>query len=146
MQSKDVKKEMSPVVKSFLESIKKNVEALSERHRQERYHVMQVERKNDQEAADAVNKYYQVLSLRDIREEWSQRRKPLRSKVSSLCNRKSRNPTQWPFTEANNQALTNAKLPWKPSTLPLRRKYLFDPLSYPVTIGANVRIVDETRL
>lgn len=146
MQSKDVKKEMSPVVKSFLESFKKNVEALSERHRQERYHVMQVEREHDQEAADAVKKYYQVLSLRDIREEWSHRHKPFKSKVSSLSSKNSRNPTQWPFTEASNNALTNSKLPWKPSTLPLGRKYLFDPLSYPLALEANVRIVDETRL
>lgn len=137
---------MSPVVKCFVESFKKNVDALSERHRQERYRVMQVEREHYQEAADAVNKYYKVLSFCDIREEWSQRRKPLKSKVSSLSSKRSCNPTQWPFTEATNNALTNAKLPWKPSTLPLRRKYLFDPLSYPVTLEANVRIVDETRL
>ena len=145
-QSKDLKKEMSPLVKSFLVSIKEKVEALSKRHRQERCHVMQVERERDQEAADAVNKYYQVLSLRDIRQEWSHRRKPLKSKALSLSNRKSRNPTQWPFTEATNQASINAKLPRRPSSLPLRRKYILDPLSTPVTLEPNVRVVDETRL
>jgi len=137
---------MSLLVKSFLFSIKKNVEALSERHRQERCHLMQVERERDQEAADAVSKYYQVLSLRDIRQEWSHRRKPLKSKVSSLSSRKSCNPTQWPFTEATNQALTNATLPWKPSSHPLGRKYAFDSLSTPVTLEPNVRVVEETRL
>lgn len=146
-QSKDLKKEMSPLVKNFLVSTKKNLEALSERHRQERVHVMQVERERDIEAGNAVNKYYQVLSLRDIRQEWSHRRKPLKSKTSSLNSRKSCNPTQWPFTEATNQALTNTTLPWKPTSHPLGRKYAFDPLStHHVTLEPNVRVVDETRL
>ena len=145
-RSKDLKKEMSPLVKSFLVSTKKNLEALSERHRQDRFHVMQVERERDKEAGDAVNKYYQVLNLRDIRQEWSHRRKPLKSKVSSLNSRKYCNPTQWPFTEATNQALTNTTLPWKPRSHPLARKYAFDPLSTPVTLEPNVRVVDETRL
>ena len=145
-QSKDLKKEMSPLVKSFLESVKKILEALSERHCQERCLVMQKERERDQEAADAVNKYYQVLSLRHIRQEWSHRNKHLKSKVSSLSSTKSWNPTQWPFTEATNQALSNTKLDRKPSSFPLRRKYLFDPLSIPATLEPNVRVVDEARL
>ena len=145
-QSKDLKKEMLPLVKSFLVSIKKNVEALSKRHRQERCHLIQVERERDQEAADAVNKYYQVLSLRDIRQEWSRRRKPLKSKVSSLSSRKSCNPTQWPFTETTNRGLTNVTLPWKASSHPFGRKYAFDPLSTPVTLEPNVRVVEETKL
>ena len=41
-RSKDVKNEMSPLVDSFLVSIKEKVEALSKRHCQERCHVMQV--------------------------------------------------------------------------------------------------------
>ena len=138
---------MSPLVKSFLVSTKKKLEALSERHRQERVNVMQVERERDKEAGDAVNKYYQVLSLRDIRQEWSHRRRPLKSKTSSLNSRKSYNPTQWPFTEATNQALTNTTLPWKPTSHPLGRKYAFDSLStHHVTLEPNVRVVDETRL
>ena len=145
-RSKDLKKEMSLLVKSFLFSFKKNVEALSERHRQERRHLMQVERERDQEAADAVSKYYRVLSLRDIRQEWSHRRKPLKSKMSSMSCRKSCNPTQWPFTEATNQALTNTTLPWKPNCHPLGKKYAVDHLSTPFTLEPNIRVVEETRL
>ena len=146
-QSKDLKNEMSPLVDSFLIDIKKKVEALSKRHRQDRCHVMRLEREREQQAGNAVNKYYQVLSLRDIRQEWSHRRKPLKSKTSSLNSRKSCNPTQWPFTEATNQALTNTTLPWKPTSHPLGRKYAFDPLStHHVTLEPNVRVVDETRL
>ena len=137
---------MSPLVKDFLVTIKKNVEALSERHRRERFHVMQVERERDQEAVDAVSKYYKILSLPDIRQEWSDRRKPLKSKVSSLRCRKSCNPTQWPFTESTSQALTNATLPWKASSYPLRRPYAFDPLSTPLTLEPNILVVEETRL
>ena len=137
---------MSPLVKNFFFSIKKNVEALSGRHRQERCHLMQVERERDQEAADAVSKYYQVLRLRDIRQEWSRRRKPRKSNVSSWSGRKSYNPTQWPFTGSANQTSTNAILPWKPSSHPLGKKYVFDPLSTPVTLEPNLRVVEETRL
>lgn len=145
-QSKDLKKEMSSLVKSFHVNTKKDLEALSERHRQERFHVMQVERERDKEAGDAVNKYYQVLSLRDIRQEWSHRRNPPKSKASSLNIKKSCNPTQWPFTEATNQALTNTTLPWKPRSHPLGRKYAFYPPSTPFTLEPNIRVVDETRL
>lgn len=133
-------------MKSFFFRIKKNVEALSRRHRQERCHLMQVERERDQEAADAVSKYYQVLRLRDIRQEWSHRRKPRKSVVSSLSSRRSYNPTQWPFTESTNQTSANATLPWKPSSHPLGKKYVFDPLPPPVTLEPNVRVVEETRL
>ncbi|XP_078352309.1 uncharacterized protein LOC144637005 [Oculina patagonica] len=90
-QSKDLKNEMSPLVDSFLASIKKKVEVLSKRHRKERTHVMRAQRERDQQATIAVNKFYQAISLRDIQQEWSTY---VKNVASSFSRRNSLDPTQ----------------------------------------------------
>lgn len=145
-QSKDLKNEMSPLVDSFLVSIKKKVEALSKRHHQDRCHVMRVERDRDQQAAYAVNKYYQVLSLRDIRQQWSHRAVAVKNVASSLSSKKSYNPTLWPFTEATNPLSPNVTPTWKHGSVSSRRKQGFDLPAAPVTLEPNVRVIDETSL
>ncbi|KAJ7374219.1 hypothetical protein OS493_007293 [Desmophyllum pertusum] len=91
-QSRDLKKEMFPILECFLTRTKEKMKVISKRHRQERCHVMRVEKEHDQQAATAVNKYYQVLSLRDITQEWSPRPTALsvKSMEVSLTNKKIR--------------------------------------------------------
>ena len=110
---------------------------------------MRVEKEHDQQAATAVNKYYQVLSLRDITQEWSPRPTALsvKSMEVSLTNKKnSYNPTLWPFNAVttNNSLSPNVTPNRKPTSLPLRRKQGFD-LPVPFTLEPNVRVIDETR-
>ena len=137
---------MSPLVDSFLINIKKKVEALSKRHRQDRCHVMRLERERDQQAVYAVNKYYQVLSLRDIRQQWSHRPLSVQNVASSLNSKNSYNPTLWPFTEVTNHLSPNVTPSWKHGPLPSRRKQGFDLPAAPVTLEPNVRVIDETSL
>ena len=145
-QSKDLKNEMSPLVDSFLVSIKKKVEALSKRHRQDRCHVMRLEKERDQQAGYAVNKYYQVLSMRDIRQQWSHRPLSVINVASSLNGKNSYNPTLWPFTEAAKPLSPNVTQSWKHGSLPSGRKQGFDLPAAPVTLEPNVRVIDETSL
>lgn len=137
---------MSPLVDSFLVDIKKKVEALSKRHRQDRCHVMRLEREREQQAGYAVNKYYQVLSLRDIRQQWSHRPLSVKSVASSLNGKHSYNPTLWPFTTATKPLSPNVTPSWKQGALPLKRKQGFDLPAAPVTLEPNVRVIDETSL
>ena len=165
---------MSPLVDSFFANIKKKVEELSKRHRQERCHLMQVERERNQQASDAVKEYYEVLNLRDIRQEWCPRDSavPVKSVAPSLSRRnsyttegkwslspmsvkgmasplscrKSYNLTMWPFTESPNHLSPNVAPTMRPATLPLRRKHGFDIPAAPVALEPNVRVVDETSL
>ncbi|KAJ7374213.1 hypothetical protein OS493_007287 [Desmophyllum pertusum] len=148
-QSRDLKKEMFPILECFLTRTKEKMKVISKRHRQERCHVMRVEKEHDQQAATAVNKYYQVLSLRDITQEWSPRPTALsvKSMEVSLTNKKnSYNPTLWPFNAVttNNSLSPNVTPNRKPTSLPLRRKQGFD-LPVPFTLEPNVRVIDETR-
>ena len=145
-QSKDLKNEMSPLVDSFLIDIKKKVEALSKRHRKDRCHVMRLERERQQQAGYAVIKYYQVLSLRDIRQQWSHRPLSVKSVASSLNGKNSNNPTLWPFTAAPKPLSPNVTPSWKPRSLPLKRKQGYDLPVAPVTLEPNVRVIDETSL
>lgn len=145
-QSKDLKNEMSPLVDSFLVNIKTKVEALSKRHRQDRCHVMRLERERDQQAGYAVNKYYQMLSLRDIRQQWSQRPLSVKSVASSLNGKHSYNPTLWPFTEATNRLSPNVTPSWKHGFLPSGKRQGFDLPAAPVTLEPNIRVIDETSL
>lgn len=137
---------MSPLVDSFLIDIKKKVEALSKRHRQDRCHVMRMEREREQQAGYAVNKYYQVLSLRDIRQQWSHRPLSVKSVASSLNGKTSYNPTLWPFTSAAKPLSPNVTPSWKQGALPSKRKHGFDLPAAPVTLEPNVRVIDETSL
>lgn len=145
-QSKDLKNKMSPLIDSFLVSIKKKVEALSKRHRQDRCDVMRMERERDQQAGYAVNKYYQVLSLRDIRQQWSHRHLSVKSVASSLNGKNYYNPTLWPFTVPAKTLSPNVTPSWKHGSLPSRRKQGFDLPVAPVTLEPNVRVIDETTL
>ena len=172
-QSKDLKNEMSPLVDSFFASINKKVEVLSKRHRKERYHVMRTQRERDQQATSAINKYYEVLSSRDIRQEWSLRPTSVKdmavsfsrrnsynptqesyypslssfkSVASSLRGKKSYNPTLWPFTESTNHLSPNVTPTRRPASLPLRRKHGYDLPVSTAPLEPNVRVIDETSL
>ena len=140
MQSKDLKNEMSQVLYSFVARLKKKLEVISKRHREERYQVKRAEKDRDQLAETAVNKYYEVLSLRDIRQEWSPRPVTVKSVTSSLSSRHSYNPTLWPFSGAKNYLSPSVISSRK---LPLGRKAGFN---LPVTLEPEVRIIDETNL
>ena len=145
-QSKDLKNEMSPLVDSFHVNIKKKVEALSKRHRQDRCHVMQLEKERNQQAGNAVNKYYEMLTLRDIRQQWSHRPLSVKSVASSLNGKHSYNPTLWPFTETTNHLSPNVTPSWRHGSLPSRKRKRFDPPAAPVTLEPKIRVIDETSL
>ena len=163
---------MSPIVDRFIANIKKKVEVLSKRHRQERRHLMRVERERDKQATSAVNEYYEVLSLRDIRQEWSPRAvadnsgspsssrrnlynpttewslssMSIKGLLSPLSSRKSYNFTVWPFAESTNHLSPNVTPTGQLASLPLRRKHGFYLPAAPVALEPDVRIIDETRL
>lgn len=139
-QSKDLKNEMSQVLHSFIARLKKKLEVISKRHRVQRFHLKHAERECDQQAATTVQKYYEVLSLRDIRQEWSPRNRTVRSVTSSLRSKHSYNLTLWPFSEAGYDSSLKVVTSRK---FPLRRKSGFN---LPVPLEPEVRIMDHTNL
>ncbi|PFX27514.1 hypothetical protein AWC38_SpisGene7754 [Stylophora pistillata] len=116
---------MSQVLHSFIARLKKKLEVISKRHRVQRFHLKHTERECDQQAATTVQKYYEVLSLRDIRQEWSPRNLTVRSVTSSLRSKHSYNLTLWPFAfseagyDSSLKVVTSRKFP-------LRRKSGFN--------------------
>ena len=113
---------------------------MSKRHRSQQCQIMRAERESDHQAAMAVNQYFEVLTSRDIRQDWSHR--------PSSLHRVNSDPTMWPFTssEANNLAIPT--ITQKRFTSPLNRKKAKQAytVTVPITLEPNVRVAEETRL
>lgn len=140
IKSKDLKNEMSQVLHSFIARLKEKLEVISKRHRAERFHLKHTERERDQQAASTVQKCYEVLSLRDIRQEWSPRDGTVRSVTPSLPSTNLYNLRPRLFSEARYDSSPNVVTSRK---LPLRRKSGFN---LPVPLEPEVRIMDQTNL
>lgn len=171
-QSKDLKNEMSSLVDKFLANIEKKAKLLSKKHHKERIYLMRAKRQRDQVTNGVVNKYYDALSLDDIRHEWKPhpmsikdmasalRRNsynppqaewassavPVKSVASSICSPKSYNPPLSSSTESTDHSSSNDTTPRKSSLLPLPRKSEFDQPASPATLEPEVRVIDETTL
>lgn len=170
-QSKDLKNEMFPLVDKFLANIKKKAKVLSKKHHKERRHLMRAKRERDQVTNGVVNRYYDALSLDDIRHdirhpmsikdmasalrrnsynppqaEWASSAVPVRSVASSICSRKSYNPPLSSSTDSTDHLSPNDTTPRKSSSLPLPIKSEFDLPASPSTLEPEVRVIDETTL
>ena len=103
---------------------------MSKRHRHQRCQVMGAEKEHYQQAAIAVNQYYEVLSVRDIRQDWSTRSVTVRLKSDG-------NPTMWPFTnDTNNLPIKYPTSPFtseKNLTSPFTSETSNLPIKYPTS-------------
>lgn len=95
MQSKDLKNELSKIVEEFYTNMKQMVQEMLKKHHRQQVQLIKAERERNKQAALAVNKYYEVLSLRDIRHNWS----PKPDDSTGSVPRETRNPTVWPFSK-----------------------------------------------
>ncbi|XP_074632381.1 uncharacterized protein LOC141890705 isoform X2 [Acropora palmata] len=95
MQSKDLKNELSKIVEEFHTNMKQMVQEMLKKHHRQQVQLIKAERERNKQAALAVNKYYEVLSLRDIRHNWS----PKPDDSTGSVPRETRNPTVWPFSK-----------------------------------------------
>jgi len=136
MQSRDLKIEMRPIIDNFLANMTKTVKLMSKRHRHQRCQVMRAEKEHDKQAASAVNQYYEVLSVRDIRQDWNPR--PVALQLDS-------DPTVWPFKSDTYRLDVSIKT-YKTPTSPLRMKRKLGVYNFPHTLEPNVRVVEETHL
>ena len=67
---------------------------MSKRHRRQQVQLLKAERERNKQAAMAVSKYYEVLSSRDIRQNWC----PKTDDSTGSVPRAISNPTMWPFS------------------------------------------------
>ena len=95
MQSKDLKTELSKIVEEFYTNMKQMVQEMLKKHHRQQVKLIKAERERNKQAALAVNKYYEVLSLRDIRHNWS----PKPDDSTGSVPRETSNPTVWPFSK-----------------------------------------------
>lgn len=157
-QSKDLQNEMRPIVDTFLANMEKMAKAMSKRHRRQQFQIIRAEKESDHQAAMAVNQYYEVLSSRDIRLDWSPRPNSLhrvdsdpttwpftssemnnltvptatQKRFASSLNRRNSDPTTRPFTSSETKNLTFPTITQKRFTTPLNRKNR-DPTMWPFT-------------
>ena len=136
---------MCAIVENFYASMKKTVEVMSKRHRKQQLQVLRVERERDQQTATVFNKYYEMLSLRDIRQEWFTKypKSPVPNTDSPDVT-----PTVWPFLdEPKNEALLTKTYnrPTTPLFMKRRRQacYAFDSQ---IPLEPEVRVMDESKL
>lgn len=96
---------MHPIVETFAANMKKKLEVLIKRHRRQQCRAIRAEKESNQQAAMAVSQYYEILSSRDIRQDWSPKRNGVQRSNSD-------DPTAWPFsgTESNNLTLPSIAL------------------------------------
>ena len=123
------------MVDTFLANMEKIAKAMSKRHRRQQCQIMRAERESDHKAAMAVNQYYEVLSSRDIRQDWSPR--------PNSVHRVNSDPTTWPFTSSETNNLTVPTATRKRFTSPLNRRNS-DPTSWPFTSSETYNLTFPT--
>lgn len=130
-QSKDLKNDMSPIVENFLSRMKKIVQDMSKRHHRQKCVVMRAEKDREEQAVALVNQYYDMLSSRDIRQDWFSK-----SPVKSEREIQDIKPTVWPFLDTPKTGT--------PSFMK-RRSGFYKPNTRQ-TLEPTVRVFEESRL
>ena len=118
-------------MENFLSRMKKIVQDTSKRHRRQQCVVMRAEKDREEQAVALVNQYYDMLSSRDIRQDWFSK-----SPVKSETEIQDIKPTVWPFLDTPKTGT--------PSFMK-RRSGFYKPNTRQ-TLEPTVRVLEESRL
>ena len=141
-QNKARKNEMCAIVENFYANMKKIVEVMSKRHRKQQLQVLRVERERDQQTATVFNKYYEILNLRNIREDWFTKLPKSPEQNGDVT------PTVWPFLdEPKNEAVLTKTYnrPTTPLFMKRRKKSCYD-FNSQIPLEPEVHVMDESKL
>ena len=118
-------------MENFLSRMKTMVQDMSKRHRRQQCEVMRAEKDREEQAVAVVNQYYDMLSSRDIRQDWF-----TKSAVKPEIEIQDIKPTVWPFLDAPKTGT---------SSFMKRRSGFYKPNTRS-TLEPTVRVFEESRL